>query len=79
MKEKNLHECGELLSSVRVPQVDPPAGAAEGRGGQQRAVRREVAGGQEVEGLPGSSRQVPDERVRAQTPETHHLMERRHN
>lgn len=75
----NLHQRGELLGSVRVPEVDPPAGAAEGRGGEQRAVGREVTGGQEVERLPGSSCQVPDERVRAQTPETHHLTKRRLN
>lgn len=61
----NLHQSGELLRSIRVPEVDPPAGAAEGRSGEQRAVGREVTGGQEVEGLTGSSRQVPDECVRA--------------
>lgn len=75
----NLHQRGELLSSVRVPEVDPPAGAAEGRSGEHRAIRREVTGGQEVEGLTASSCQVPDERVRAQTPETHHLTKRRLN
>lgn len=69
----NLHQRGQLLGSVRVPEVDPPAGAAEGRGGEQRPVRREVTGGQEVQGPTGSSCQVPDECVRAQTPETHHL------
>lgn len=75
----NLHQRGELLSSIRVPEVDPPAGAAEGRSGEQRTVRREVTGGQEVEGLTGASCQVPDECVRAQTPETYHLTKRRLN
>lgn len=75
----NLHQRGQLLSSVWVPEVDPPAGAAEGCSGEQRAVRREVTGGQEVEGLTGSSCQVPDECVRAQTPEAHHLRKRRRN
>lgn len=70
----NLHQRGQLLCSVRVPQVDPPAGAAEGGGGQQRSVRGEVAGGQEVQGLMGPSGQVPHEGVRAQAPQTHHLM-----
>lgn len=72
----NLHQRGQLLGSVRVPEVDPPAGAAEGGGGEQRPVGGEAAGGQEVQGLPGSSGQVPDEGVRAQTPETHHLRDR---
>lgn len=75
----NLHQRGELLSSIRVPEVDPPAGAAEGRSGEQRAVGREVTGGQEVEGLAGSPCQVPHECVGAQTPETHHLSKRRLN
>lgn len=75
----NLHQRGELLSSIRVPEVDPPAGAAEGCSGQQRTVRGEVTGGQEVEGVTASSCQVSDERVRAQTPETHHLTKRRLN
>lgn len=69
----NLHQRGQLLCRVRVPEVDPPAGAAEGRGGEQRPVRREVAGRQEVQSLACSSRQVSDEGVRAQTPQTHHL------
>lgn len=73
MRTVDLHQSGQLLGGVRVPEVDPPAGAAEGGRGEQRAVRREVAGGQEVEGLAGPARQVPDERVRAQAPQTHHL------
>lgn len=72
-KQDNLHQRGQFLRRVRVPEVDPPAGAAEGGGGEQRPVGREVAGRQKVQGLVGSSCQVPDERVRAQTPQTDHL------
>lgn len=71
----HLHQCGQPLCCVRVPEVDPPAGAAEGRGGEHRPVRGEVAGGQEVQGLLGASCQVPDELIRAETPQTHHLIE----
>lgn len=77
LESENLHQCGQLLRRVRVPEVYPPAGAAEGRRGQQRSVGGEVTGGQEVQGLPGSSRQVPDERIRAQAPQANHLREHR--
>lgn len=61
--EVNLHQSGQFLCSVRVPEVDPPAGAAEGCGGEQRPVGGEVTGRQEVEGLMGPSCQVPHERI----------------
>lgn len=77
LESENLHQRGQLLRRVRVPEVYPPAGAAEGRRGQQRSVGGEVTGGQEVQGLPGSSRQVPDERIRAQAPQANHLREHR--
>ncbi len=73
LKRLNLHQSGQLLCGVRVPEVNPPAGATEGCGGEQRPIRREVTGRQEVDGLMGPSRQVPHERVRPQTPQTHHL------
>lgn len=76
-ESENLHQRGQLLCRVRVPEVYPPAGATEGRRGQQRSVGGEVTGGQEVQGLPGSSRQVPDERIRAQAPQANHLREHR--
>lgn len=71
---KHLHQCGQFLGRVRVPEVDPPAGAAEGRGGEQRSVGWEVTGGQKVQVLMGASGEVPDEDVWAQTPQTHHLI-----
>lgn len=77
VESENLHQCGQLLRRVRVPEVYPPAGAAEGRRGQQRSVGGEVTGGQEVQGLPGSSRQVAYERIRAQAPQANHLREHR--
>lgn len=73
LESENLHQRGQLLRRVRVPEVYPPAGAAEGRRGQQRSVGGEVTGGQEVQGLPGSSRQVAYERIRAQAPQANHL------
>lgn len=77
LERENLHQCGQLLRRVRVPEVDPPAGAAEGRRGKQRSIRGEVTGGQQVQGLPGSSRQVAYERIWAQAPQTNHLREHR--
>lgn len=62
-ESENLHQSGQLLCSVWVPEVDPPAGATEGRSGEQRPVRGEVTGRQEVQGLPGPSCQVPHEGV----------------
>lgn len=72
--EKDLHQSGQLLCSIRVPEVDPPAGAAEGCGGEQRPIRREVTGRLEVQSLTGPSRQVPHERVRPQAPKARHLI-----
>lgn len=74
LKSLNLHQRGQFLCSVRVPQVDPPARATEGGGGEQRPVGWEVTGRQEVDGLMCPSCQVPHECIRAQTPQTHHLM-----
>lgn len=74
----NLRHCGQFLGRVRVPEVDPPAGAAEGGGGEHGPVGGEVAGGQEVQGLVDPPCKVPDEGVRPQTPQTHHLRRRDH-
>ena len=60
---QNVHQCGQLICSVRIPQVNPPARAAEGSSGQQRTVGGEVAGRQQVEGFVWRPRQVPDECV----------------
>lgn len=74
-RKQNLRQSGQFLRRVRVPEVDVPAGAAEGGGGEHGSVRGEVAGRQEAQGLVSSSRQVPDEGVGPQTPQTHHLIE----
>lgn len=47
-KGRNLRKSGQFLGRVGIPKVDPPAGAAEGGGGENRSVWREVAGGQEA-------------------------------